>query len=230
MELPNPLPISIDIPSSTLQCSGNRRSTGVPWVEKVARWKWHVRGNWNPREDRIPSVVWLGILWIGMLLGFGLDARTFLGKHPPLLLHLHAATFTLWMFLLTAQVLLVVRDRVDLHRKLGWFLAAWACLMGVMGPVGVYTAVMMNVKVHGPFPYPFISVHAVDIGGFLVLLAIGITMRKNSAAHKRLMILSTVALADPGFNRFIAMSIRPIHIPPSTFFSSSSAATFSSSR
>ena len=172
-------------------------------MEKVARWKWHVRGKWNPREDRIPSAVWLGILWIGMLLGFGLDARSFLGKHPPLLLHLHAATFTIWMFLLTAQVLLVLRDRVDLHRKLGWFLALWACLMGVMGPVGVYTAVMMKVKVHGPFPYPFISVHAVDIGGFLVLLAIGIAMRKNSAAHKRLMILSTVALADPGFNRFI---------------------------
>jgi hypothetical protein len=172
-------------------------------VEKVARWKWHVRGNWNPREDRIPSAVWLGILWIGMLLGFGLDARSFLGQHPPLVLHLHAATFTLWMFLLTAQVLLVVRNRVDLHRKLGWFLAAWACLMGVMGPVGVYTAVMMKVKAHGPFPYPFISVHAVDLGGFLVLLAIGISLRKNSAAHKRLMILSTVALADPGFNRLI---------------------------
>ena len=139
-----------------------------------------------------------------MLLGFGLDARSFLRKHPPLLLHLHAATFTLWMFLLTAQVLLVVRDRVDLHRKLGWFLAAWACLMGVMGPVGVYTAVMMKVRGHGPFPDPFISVHLVDIGGFLVLLAIGIAMRRNSAAHKRLMILSTVALADPGFNRLIA--------------------------
>jgi hypothetical protein len=149
-----------------------------------------------------------------MLLGFGLDARSFLGQHPPLILHLHAATFTLWMFLLTAQVLLVVRDRVDLHRKLGWFLAAWACLMGVMGPVGVYTAVIMKVKVHGPFPYPFISVHAVDIGGFLVLLAIGIALRKNSAAHKRLMILSTVALADPGFNRLIGY-IYPIdpHTP-----------------
>ena len=35
-------------------------------VEKVARWKWQVRGNWNPREDRIPSAVWLGILWSGM--------------------------------------------------------------------------------------------------------------------------------------------------------------------
>jgi hypothetical protein len=35
------------------------------------------------------------------------------------------------------------------------------------------------------------------------VLAIGIAMRSNPEAHKRMMILSTVALADPGFNRFI---------------------------
>jgi hypothetical protein len=172
-------------------------------VEKVARWKWHVRGNWNPREDRVPSAVWLGILWMGMLLGFGLDAKRFLGQHPPLLLHLHATVFTLWMFLLTAQVLLVVRNRVDVHRKLGWFLVAWACLMGVMGPVGLYTSTMMHVKVHGPGPDPFMAVQILDISSFLVLLAIGIALRKNSAAHKRMMILSSVALAGPGFARFL---------------------------
>ncbi len=174
-----------------------------PSLEQVARWKWHVRGNWNPREDRIPSIVWLGILWIGMLLGFGLDARRFLGLHPPLALHLHAAVFTIWMFLLTVQVLLVVRDRVDIHRKLGWFLAAWACLMGVMGPVGLYTAVMMHVRKHGPGPDPFMCVQLLDISSFLVLLAIGISLRRNPAAHKRLMILSSAALASPGFSRFL---------------------------
>lgn len=184
-------------------------------MEKGARWKWHVRGNWNPREDRIPSAVWLGILWIGMIAGFGLDAKGFLAQNPPLLLHLHAATFTIWMFLITAQVLLVVRNRVDLHRKLGWVLAGWACLMGVMGPVGVHAYVMMLVKAQGPIPYPFFSVHAVDIGGFLVLLAIGIALRKNPAAHKRMMILANVALADPGFSRFIGYFYP--NDPPTTF-------------
>jgi hypothetical protein len=192
----------------------NRRSP----VEKAARWKWHVRGNWDSREDRIPSAVWLGILWTGMILGFSLDAKSFLAKHPPLLLHLHAAVFTIWMFLLTAQVLLVVGDRVDLHRKLGWLLAAWACLMGVMGPVAVYTATMMYVKVHGPIPNPFMAVNGFDISCFMVVLAVGIAMRKNSAAHKRLMILSTVALADPGFNRFIGHVYRIAPHTPLVFF------------
>ena len=180
----------------------------------VARWKWHVRGNWNPREDRIPSAVWLGVLWVGMLLGFGMDATHFLGTHPPFILHVHATVFTIWMFLLTAQVLLVVRDRVDVHRKLGWVLVAWACVMGVMGPVAALTVIRMKERAHGgPMPYPFIAVHLVDIGGFLVLLAIGVALRKNPAAHKRMMILSTAALADPGFNRFIGHASR---LDPST--------------
>jgi hypothetical protein len=163
-----------------------------------------------------------------MLLGF--DARSFLGRHPPLLVHLHAATFTIWMFLLTAQVFLAVRGRVDLHRKLGWLLAAWACLMGVMGPEAVYTVVMLGVKAHGPLPDPFISVHIVDIGGFLVLLAIGIAKRKKSAAHKRMMILSTVALADPSFNRFIGYIYPADPKTLSSISSTSSTATFSSWR
>src|SRR5579863_8620223 len=165
---------------------------------------WHVRGTWSPREDRVPYAVWLGILWVGMIAGFGLDIPRFLHSKPPapLIVHVHAVVFTVWMFLLTAQVLLVLGGRVTLHRKLGVFAVGWACLMAVMGPAAFIAIVAQAAKLHGPFPYPFISVHVVDIGGFLVLLACGIALRKNPAAHKRMMILSTVALADPGFSRF----------------------------
>jgi hypothetical protein len=169
-----------------------------------SRMTWHVRGTWSAREDRKPSAVWLGILWVGMIAGFGVDFPGYLRKNPPapVLVHIHAAVFTVWMLLLTAQVLLVLRDRVALHRKLGVFAVGWACLMAVMGPVAFISIVAQQAKLHGPFPYPFISVHVADIGGFLVLLAYGIALRKNPAAHKRMMILSTVALADPGFSRF----------------------------
>ncbi|WP_348260683.1 hypothetical protein P8935_12810 [Telmatobacter sp. DSM 110680] len=176
-------------------------------MENVSRWKWHVRGKWNTREDRIPSAVYLGVLWVGMALGFGMDARNFLHQNPPLALHLHAAVFTIWMFLLTAQVLFVVRNRVDLHRRLGWLLVAWACLMAVMGPVADYTVIMAQVRAHGPIPVPFEAIHVVDVGGFLLLLALGIARRRDPATHKRFMILSTVALADPGFSRLIGYAV-----------------------
>ncbi len=170
---------------------------------QVSRMTWNVRGSWSAREDRVPSAVWLGILWVGMIAGFGLDFPSYLHKNPPAptLVHVHAAVFTVWMLLLTAQVLLVLRNNVALHRRLGVFAVGWACIMAVMGPVAFISIVAQAAKLHGPFPYPFISVHVADIGGFLVLLACGIALSKNPAAHKRMMILSTVALADPGFAR-----------------------------
>jgi hypothetical protein len=62
---------------------------------------------------------------------------------------------------------------------------------------------MMHVRKHGPGPDPFMCVQLLDISSFLVLLAIGISLRRNPAAHKRLMILSSAALASPGFSRFL---------------------------
>jgi len=171
---------------------------------QTSRMMWHVRGTWSPREDRVPSAVWLGVLWVGMIAGFGADIPAFARRNPPAptVLWVHGAVFTVFMLLLTTQVLLVLSDHVAWHRKVGWFAAGWACLMGVMGPWAAIASTLYSVKLHGPSPYPFISVQVVELGGFLVLLAWGIALRKNPAAHKRMMILSTVALADPGFSRF----------------------------
>lgn len=174
----------------------------APAVQSMRR-TWHVRGAWSARDDRTASAVWLALLWLGMIAGFGVDIPRYLHENPPAPwpVHLHAAVFTVWMLLLTAQVLLVVRDRVTWHRKLGWFTAAWACLMAVMGPVAAIASQVVNL--HGPLgDPPFFSVNIVDIGGFLVLLAWGLALRKNPAAHKRMMILATVSLADPGYSRF----------------------------
>jgi len=172
---------------------------------RAPKMRLHTRGSWSPREDRVPSAVWLGILWAGMIAGFGTDISRFAHENPPApkILYVHAAVFTTWLLLLTAQVLLVLRDRVAWHRKLGWFMAGWACLMGVLGPWAALAsdAVNLNTPANG-LPPQFLSINLVDIGGFLVLLAWGISLRKNPAAHKRMMILATVSLADPGFARF----------------------------
>lgn len=164
---------------------------------------WHVRGAWNSRDDRVAFAVWLGVLWVGMIAGFGVDIPRFLRESPPapVVVRVHAMVFTSWLLLLTAQVLLVMRNRVSWHRKLGWIAAGWACFMAVLGPWAAMAS--QPVQLHGPlYDPPFLSVNIVDIGGFLVLLAWGIALRRNPAAHKRMMILATVSLADPGFSRF----------------------------
>src|ERR1035438_5040133 len=75
--------------------------------------------------------------------------------------------------------------------------------MGVMGPVAVYTSIILFAKAHGIHPDPFMSIQIEGIVCFLVLIAIGIALRKNPAAHKRIMILATVAIASAGFGRFM---------------------------
>jgi len=179
----------------------------------------HTRGTWSARDDRAPSAVWLAILWLGMIAGFGTDFPKYLHQNPPpsTVLHVHAVVFTIWMLLLTAQILLVLGDRVALHRKLGVFAVGWACLMAVLGP---WAAMEWQVlKLHTPRSNPwFLSLNIVDIAGFLVLLAWGISLRKNPAAHRRMMILATVSLADPGFARLALLFGPSPHSAVAWFF------------
>ena len=164
----------------------------------------HDRGTWSAREDRVASAVWLGILWAGILAGFGTDFSRYLHEKPapPLVVHVHAAVFSIWMLIVTAQVLLVLRNRVDWHMKFGWFAAGWVCLMAIVGPWAVMESQATNLNTPNSDPQ-FLSVNIIDLGGFVALLAWGIVLRKNPAAHKRMMILSMVSLADPGFSRFL---------------------------
>lgn len=167
------------------------------------RLTWHTRATWSAREDRLAFVLWLALLWAGILAGFGVDMSRFLHESPsePRIVDVHAFVFSIWMLILTAQVLLVVGDRVALHRKLGWFAAGWACLMLVLGPLAAFAS--QTLVLHGPEYDPaFLSVQFGGVTEFFILLAWGITLRRNAAAHKRIMILSTLALADAGFNRF----------------------------
>ncbi|MGB6973748.1 MAG: hypothetical protein WBD67_03595 [Terracidiphilus sp.] len=179
----------------------------------------HTRGTWSAREDRTAFAVWLGVLWFGMFAGFGLDFHKYLAENPPppTILHVHAAVYTVWMLILTAQVTLVMRNRVSWHMKMGVFAAGWACLMAVLGPWAVmaWEAVHLSQPI---LPPQFLSVNIVDIGGFLALLAWGFTLRKNPAAHKRMMILATVSLADPGFARLAGDALNLHPVTPLEFF------------
>jgi len=162
----------------------------------------HVRGNWSAQDDRVPSAVWLAILWIGMIAGFGLDFPRFLRENPPapFVVRVHAAVFAGWLLILTPQVLLILRGRLAWHRKLGWFAVGWACVMAVLGPWAAIESQAANL--HSPIgDPPFLSVQLLNMVEFLSLLTWGITLRKNPAAHRRMMILATIALADPGFSR-----------------------------
>ncbi|HEU5458055.1 MAG TPA: hypothetical protein VFU68_05515 [Terracidiphilus sp.] len=187
----------------------------------------HTRGTWILRDDRTLFAVCLGVIWVGMISGFGLDFPSYLHqlRPVPLAMHVHAVVFSIWMLIVTAQVVLVMKDRVRWHMKMGWFALGWACLMLVVAPWAVMSWMAVNLQSmqHPPLPPPilpsqFLAINIADLTCFAALLAWGFTLRKNPAAHKRMMILATVALADPGFARLSKHLIARNTTSPFEFF------------
>ena len=111
------------------------------------------------------------------------------------LLHFHGLVFTSWIVLLVIQTTLVARKRTDIHRRLG---IAGFILATLMVVVGVTTA-LIRAK-HGAAPLPdippaaFLVVPLGDMLVFAILIAAGFYFRRQPDAHKRLMLLSTIAL------------------------------------
>ena len=170
-------------------------------VVVTSRFKLHTRPTWSAREDRLPSLAYLALIWLGMIAGFGVDIPRFLRESPPPspVVDVHAVVFTGWLLLLTVQVLLVVVDRVSVHRRLGWFTAGWA---GVMFVLGLWTAMVAKAPVEsGPASPPFLSVNFGSLIAFAFFVLWGVALRGNAAAHKRIMILATIAILDPGPGR-----------------------------
>jgi hypothetical protein len=78
------------------------------------------------------SVLILVSVFIGFAPTYFL-AGVFRAHLPNTLIHFHAAVFSCWILLLVLQTSLVSAHRVDIHRRVGWFGFALACLMVILG-------------------------------------------------------------------------------------------------
>ena len=157
---------------------------------------------WDARDDRKIYAVWLAMIWMGMIAGFGLDFPRYLREKPPPLplVHFHAVVFVSWLVFLTAQITLILNGRFVTHRRLGILGAGLASLMLILGPATALTTKARALLLGHGDPQ-FLAVNFVDIIGFGLLVSAGLVLRNRPSAHKRLMIFATVSLADPGFAR-----------------------------
>lgn len=142
-------------------------------------------------------------IWLAIVLGFGIDMvkRAHSGALSfPLITHLHVIAYTSWLVLLAAQVWLVRTGSVPVHKRLG--LAALVLLpaMLVLGPATAFYGVADNPDMPDKW-IAWLSVNYTNELGSIVLLTAGLLMRRNTAAHKRLMLMGTIALTEPGFSR-----------------------------
>jgi heme/copper-type cytochrome/quinol oxidase subunit 3 len=112
---------------------------------------------------------------------------------------IHVVTFSSWILLFFTQTVLVASRRTDLHRRLG---VAGACLAAVMIGVTVYITLEAIRQGNAVLKMPafeafiFYTVPHVDIILFTILVTAALLMRGKPEIHKRLMLLTTVALLD----------------------------------
>ena len=155
--------------------------------------------------DRNVFLILVGLVWIGVLTGFGTSSYQHLtefGLDYPWIVHVHAVTFVSWLVLFTVQTALIRTDRASLHRKLGVYGAILAAAMMVIGPATALTVNVARFAKDGAPPV-FLAVQFTDMLAFGTLTGAGLLLRHNAGAHKRLVLLGLFYLSDAGFARFI---------------------------
>src|SRR5688572_29786566 len=118
------------------------------------------------------------------------------------LLHWHGAAFTAWMLLLITETTLIAAHRHSVHKQLG---VLGAMLAALMVPLGMMVAVTRTASGeladNGAPPLVFLAVPLVGMLVFAGLVGAALHWRRNSAVHKRLMLLATLELATAGVAR-----------------------------
>jgi hypothetical protein len=154
--------------------------------------------------DRYAFPGFVLLIWIVILMGFVPDIihkYQKQGFNYPLAVHIHAAVYLSWLILLTVQTVLIGRGRVVAHRRMGIFGAGLAALVVFTGLIAIY--VVENRMLGTPRADPaFISTLLEDLLIFASLAAAALVLRRDAAAHKRLMLLATMSLLQAGFIRW----------------------------
>ena len=129
---------------------------------------------------------------------------------PSTLVHLHGLVMTAWAALFITQVWLVRRNNVPMHQKLGVVGIFLAIAVVVLG---FFTTLSAGKNGSASFPkdippLSFMIVPIFDLLVFIGLFGAAIFYRKrNSANHKRLMLLTAINFLPPAVSRFPVASI-----------------------
>lgn len=147
----------------------------------------------------------LGAIWLILLSGFLPETIASLqpgGRTFPLIIHIHAVVFFGWVTFLTLQIGLIRTGNVAWHRRMGIVGAMLAIAVVLAGPAAALTQHINHAALQPP---QFLALQLGNIGVFAVMVTAGLLLRGQSAAHKRLMLIGTIALIGAGFGRIVRM-------------------------
>jgi len=134
-----------------------------------------------------------------VLVGF---SRSFYGTFfadaaHPWIIHVHAAVYVGWLALLIAQTVLAARGDIATHRRVGKFGIAYGALVWALGLIVAVAMPVINVR-SGLWPMArgeqFLAIPLGDMVLFGGFFGAAIVYRHKPEIHKRLIILSSVAV------------------------------------
>lgn len=151
----------------------------------------------------------LGMAWAFLAIAvIGFSTTFFLPMargsfHAPPVIHVHAAVVFGWLLLLIAQATLVQRRDIARHRRLGvagLLLAGGVVVTGVL--VGLHATRRDIANGGDDFVVgQFVNI-LIEMLLFGALVAAAIAMRRDSEAHKRLLLLAAISMLGPAWLRF----------------------------
>jgi hypothetical protein len=153
--------------------------------------------------DRNFFLILLGLIWLPILSGFGLDMANHIQTDEaayPLMVHVHAVVYVGWLVLLTTQIALIRIRKPALHRKLGVTGAAWVPLMVLVGLGAAWVQHIAHYTPEAPHT-AFFAIEIASVTAFAPLAAYALLRRGDPSAHKRLILLATLSLMSAGFGR-----------------------------
>jgi FtsH-binding integral membrane protein len=146
------------------------------------------------------------LLVMVVAIGFGPTyylAGVFRTPLPSRIVHIHGAVFSAWMILLVVQTGLISARRVQWHRKLGvaGFVLACGMVLTVLLTAADF-AMRAKAKPNSEALLTLLVVPFTDAAAFAVLAGFAYALRKNAAAHKRLIIIATAGLTRAALVRW----------------------------
>jgi len=185
--------------------ANNEASSAAPIAATATGLRRH---HWNraatPREHVFFSAMAVLILF-AVVLGFGRTyyfAGVFRAPLPSWVIHVHGAVFSAWILLFIMQTAFVSVGRVDIHRRLGVFGFVLACLMLILGTCAATDALRREVTDVGTDAETFYGGNILQMIAFGTLTGFAFRLRRNPAAHKRLILLATILLMDAPISRW----------------------------
>ena len=137
---------------------------------------------------------------------------------PPALLWVHGGVFFGWIGLFVLQSALVRTRNTNVHKVLGWYFAAFAAVLPILGIV--ITRVMSRFEINtlhydAAERIAFLPIPFQDMLGFIVIFGLAVLWRKRPEYHRRLMLIAACILTAAAWGRIDAVS----NVPYISFYS-----------